>query len=121
MLKKKCSSCLVIKTGYVWSSVYNRNGGVGLKAVKEGLYSKIDKLANESEGKQAKGKSILLCELPPEDVAQIEGGVSHLKSSYQDNPSQMCLAACALVDFKCSQVDSEDKSLHVSCLGYFLG
>lgn len=39
---------------------------MGFKAVKEGLYSKIDGLTNASEGKQADSKCILLCELPPE-------------------------------------------------------
>lgn len=80
---------------------------MGFKAVKEGLYSKVEELANENEGKQAKSKSTLLCELPPEGLVQIEGGSSHVKWSNQDNPSQMCLAAWALV-IKCSQVDSED-------------
>ena len=54
------------EAGYLsWSSVYNGNLEYILTSIKECIKSQTDKLASESED------SVLLCELPPEGVAQI--------------------------------------------------
>lgn len=60
--------------GYLnWSSVYHGNLEYILKSIKKCLKSQTDKLASENED------SVLLCEFPPEGVAQIWGGCSHFK------------------------------------------
>lgn len=65
-------------------------------------------LPEKSEGKQAKRQGfLLLCRLSPENVAQIDSGSTTLEWSNQENPPQMCPAAWALVDSRCSQLDKQ--------------
>jgi hypothetical protein len=56
----------------------------------------------ECEGQEERAKlfffHVLLCRLPPKDVAQIYGGSSYFKWYNQENPSQACPDAWILVD-----------------------
>lgn len=81
-------------------------GSKEVGSAQECLSIRIDELARENEGKQAKRENFLLpCPfmwVAPEDVVQVWGGASHCKGSSQENPSQVSLAAWALVDSRWS-------------------
>lgn len=93
-------------------SVLESWGSGVLIQAKQCLSSRVNGLAPESEGKQAKSRPFLLPCLcmwaATKSVVRIPGGSSHLKWSDQDkNPSQRGPDAWIIVDSRCSQVTNQ--------------